>query len=749
MYSDISERIKTAYRDVAYHDVSGLVVIGGIAQYADENDMEVSDVQLDQYRQWSVIQDSDGIGGAGEDQFEWAIEELVDPDSTYDREEARHVFQHFVNERIDQRRKFEKGLSLVEMKFNSGWSLISKEEQFARKDGDGWQPYVGPRGGVGWTDGEDVNYDMDRPPEDIDQEALDGFLDSLSEEDRQQAREELGIAEEQPEDENSGQSGMQDRELAENERAVPLEIEDDLEVGDEVAIDGQKYEIVGVEGDPSAGLGDRAGYAELDDGSVVSLFGNVDDDYIPDDVDTAHALKEVDGRVEQALPEPTGSQDPSDWNVNWTDLEPKEDRNEDRDLDRLTERQKEIFMNEWKAAAPSEESVEEVSEVIEVNKQVTMSTHGQKLDRLVKAAAGVEGELREGDFEDSEEPTPEEIESFGVFMEASQQFFEQNYGEQGTVHRGLGDHSNENVIQALSDAYVQDELSDVSFELRDNPASVWTTDEKLASSFEKGLIAEERIDAEDVLAQPEALLDVSHGGGPDWNEGEVDIPGWDMQMSISDFEVGSSGIGLLEALQDPVEVVKSRSGGFNTIVTLGGLIARFASPEMAEKFHTTLQEGDIPKDLENSPVMRQLADSYSLSDVLEFASKEADILIDLREDESDWLHEASESIENQSRSRDGDGSDTGNRDELMNQSEFTGSYSKAPPTAENVDYLARQQPDTYDIPQRVVKISGGEMADGWWESIVENGVAGWKHAETDEFVPADDAHIESDLTDDV
>jgi hypothetical protein len=103
MYSDIPEQIITAYRDVAYHDVSGLVVIGGIAQYADENDMNVSDVQLDEYRQWSVIQDSDGIGGAGENQFEWAVEELLDPNSSYDQEEARYVFQYFVNERLKRR----------------------------------------------------------------------------------------------------------------------------------------------------------------------------------------------------------------------------------------------------------------------------------------------------------------------------------------------------------------------------------------------------------------------------------------------------------------------------------------------------------------------------------------------------------------------------------------------------------------------------------------------------------------------
>jgi hypothetical protein len=44
-----------------------------------------------------------GIGGVGEDQFGWAIDNLLDPDSAYDVEKARHLFQLLVNERLEQR----------------------------------------------------------------------------------------------------------------------------------------------------------------------------------------------------------------------------------------------------------------------------------------------------------------------------------------------------------------------------------------------------------------------------------------------------------------------------------------------------------------------------------------------------------------------------------------------------------------------------------------------------------------------
>lgn len=65
------------------------------------------------------------------------------------------------------------------------------EDELARKDGE-WQPYIGPEGGTGWTNGDEVLYDQE-PPGEIDQEAVDTFLDELPEEDREAARGSLGL----------------------------------------------------------------------------------------------------------------------------------------------------------------------------------------------------------------------------------------------------------------------------------------------------------------------------------------------------------------------------------------------------------------------------------------------------------------------------------------------------------------------------------------------------------------------------
>ena len=103
MYDDIPDKVRRKYAGIALQDIHGLVSIGGIAQFAREHDMAIEDVEMDEYREWSVIHESGGVGGVGEDQFEWAIDNLLDSDSTYDTEEARYLFQLLVNERLEAR----------------------------------------------------------------------------------------------------------------------------------------------------------------------------------------------------------------------------------------------------------------------------------------------------------------------------------------------------------------------------------------------------------------------------------------------------------------------------------------------------------------------------------------------------------------------------------------------------------------------------------------------------------------------
>ena len=103
MYDVVPDHVKRKYAGVSLHDINGIASIGGIAQFAREHDIAIADVEIDDYRDWSVIHASGGVGGVGEDQFEWAVEELLDPDSTYDTDEARYLFQMLVNERLEAR----------------------------------------------------------------------------------------------------------------------------------------------------------------------------------------------------------------------------------------------------------------------------------------------------------------------------------------------------------------------------------------------------------------------------------------------------------------------------------------------------------------------------------------------------------------------------------------------------------------------------------------------------------------------
>ena len=103
LYDTVPDNVRTKYAGIALQDIHGLVSIGGIAQFACEHDIAIENVEMDEYQEWYVIYESGGGGGVGEDQFEWAIDNLLDPDSTYDTEEARYVFKMLVNERLEAR----------------------------------------------------------------------------------------------------------------------------------------------------------------------------------------------------------------------------------------------------------------------------------------------------------------------------------------------------------------------------------------------------------------------------------------------------------------------------------------------------------------------------------------------------------------------------------------------------------------------------------------------------------------------
>ena len=410
------------------------------------------------------------------------------------------------------------------------------------------------------------------------------------------------------------------------------------DVGDE--------EILNIEdavNDPMTGFGPNAGYVELEDGTYANLMGDVHDN-MPDDAteENTRSLTDADGLAEPD-PEVTGSQNPDDWNMGWegeyAEFSP------DRDLVRLSSDEKRQFQNEWSEAAP-EEGVQSVESTLRTIKGSTMNTQGQKFDKLMKETHGVAGEPRSSDmmadesidFEDADDPTPEEIEAMEVFTDASQKFFEENFGEEATIHRGLGDHAKEGVMNAVAEWYLED--GDDTFEMKDNPASVWTTDDKMADSYGK-LKANQEISSDEVLAMPEALLDFDAGRGPDWNEGEVNVSGADRELTPDDLTLtsghGDYDVTLREAMENPVEVYYEHDAGTEAFRNLASEVANHGPPELAYELHREIfnHNGYNRDDEDMSRAVSQLEEAGR--EVINMDEKSQ--VIDLRQ-EADWLREA-------------------------------------------------------------------------------------------------------------
>lgn len=422
----------------------------------------------------------------------------------------------------------------------------------------------------------------------------------------------------------------------------------EIEEGTLLDFDGEVLQVEGVEGGSATGIyGANAGYAVLEDGTYASLNGDrpeTMEEVLLEDVpdEQIRALTGADA-LEEKDPEVSGSGDVDDWSVEWSEVQYNnhggDDAGEnDRDLVRLDDDQKRRFKNEWEASAP-EEGVSEVESTLRTIKGSTMNTRGQHYDKLVKETFGVAGDPREGDFEDAEEPSEAEVKAMQKFAEASQKFAEETFGEEFTIHRGLGTHAKESVMEAAASWYLDD--ADETFEMRDNPASVWTSDDKMADSYSKDLQAHRKISSDEVMAMPEALLDFEAGRGPDWNEGEVNVAGWDMEVTPDDFTVTSShgdyDVTLREAMENPVEIYYEHDAGKEAFNNLAAVVSNHGPPELAYELHREIfsHRGYDQDDEDMSHAVSRLEEAGR--EVINADEKSQ--VIDVR-GESEWLSEA-------------------------------------------------------------------------------------------------------------
>lgn len=365
----------------------------------------------------------------------------------------------------------------------------------------------------------------------------------------------------------------------------------------------------------------------------------------------------------EATPDPSGDPDPDTWSIDWDATD------EGKTGNVLPMDEKKLLMREWKAAVDTE-AAESVSETIRSVKDSTYNTDGQKYDKLIQAVMDADGDPREGDFADAEEPTEEEVEAMQVLQEASQKFFETHYGDETGVHRGLADYSHENLLPAIGEMFQNgEEISGQELQLRDNPAGVWTTEEGAARTFTivggtaKSLMVSEDIGQGDVFNMPDAIYpyeerEETASEDSDWDEGEVNIPSHGRDLSADEVMVVNAQerkddgsvpkASLSQVVDDPLSVMEAGDAAAvaRFVKTLDGL----DSEEFYDSYVEELRSNDEITNHEAWDTIEEQikAIEYDPSENVLFDSATMDkddgpIVIDVKhEAEADWLNVVNE-----------------------------------------------------------------------------------------------------------
>ncbi|UBF23096.1 zeta toxin [Haloarcula virus HCTV-16] len=484
-----------------------------------------------------------------------------------------------------------------------------------------------------------------------------------------------------------------------------------LEVDTEDGVEIRQIEDI--VNDPAATFGDRQGYIELDDGSYMNLMGEVHEN-MPDDAteENTHAMTAADGLV-PADPEPSGSEDVDDWNVDWGEVvfSNHGDETEDsgRDLRRLNRDQKRRFKNEWEEVA-SEEGIAEVTKTLQTIKGSTFNERGAHYDKLVMETFGIEGEPRSGvearggdreiDPEDVPDVSDEAVEAFEFFSAASQKFFRENYGDEAAIHRGMGEHAVKEMAPALAER-IADE-SDEAITVRDNPAAVFTTDKGMSHSYDKGLVVSKNISSDEVFAMPEALLSMEQGPGPDWNEGEVNVNGWDQEISLDEVRADSTDTTYGELVDEPGRAILE-SDDDRVFSSLVNTVRR--DPEAAHAVFRKLNNS--PGAISSTIEERHPEDWSRLSAAAAEAVKQddkADGVVDIRS-EADWLSEAAEDA------YDGDDEESDVKNKLMRKvvSWIPLASESSDPSRERVDEDWNEVEDEEELSYKASKVVWGNV----------------------------------------
>jgi uncharacterized membrane protein (UPF0127 family) len=414
--------------------------------------------------------------------------------------------------------------------------------------------------------------------------------------------------------------------------------------------DVQDEFIETVEGDPNS-IGYRMWSEEAGEVEISSTDMREEADGVHKPIENSYAPSI------ESTPEPSGEKDPDTWSIDWTS------QAEDKIGDALPMAQKKLLIQEWEEAIDNPEATDSVSKTIRDVKDSTFNTQGQKYDKLIQALMDAEGEPRSNGFEDADDPTEDEVEAMRLLQEASQKYFEENFGENTAIHRALANYSHERLLPQIKDTIVSDEkLADKEIELEDNPAGVWTTEEGAANTFtsiggtSKSLVIEDSASKEDVFNMPDAIYPYEqrqeiNSVDSDWDEAEINVPsnGKRLQPSqisvVQAFEFGEERdiAPLADVIDDPQSVVESGNPGAiaSFLRTLEGL----GDEELYTAYKETIESNDAITESDGWEVIEGQIQSLEYEpgeSVFASQSMKQDtdlVTIDLTsEADSNWLH---------------------------------------------------------------------------------------------------------------
>jgi len=403
-----------------------------------------------------------------------------------------------------------------------------------------WVPYVGPREGTGWQSTEDpdnVVYD-EEPPGEMDVSAMD--IESMG----NYLAEVMGESDaEKLFTEAADQSVI--------EEAVEAAASEDTEIVDVPPVNLEpgtkalfpKAGVVNVRqevNDSTAIFGPNVGYLNLEGDYVATLNGDRTTDEIPED---AEVLSLMDVWEVQEVIEYTPEAADID-SVDFSDSEERKLSNafgEGGTTQRLTQ---EAHNQLWGELGKIHlDAAEEMRTLLQETKKSSYSTQGRKREMAFLDAIGREDlDVRNGVLT-GEEPDEDLTRMANEIVDVSRRAFEEQFGEETTVYRGISNTAFEQLIEEAI------ESEDGTVEFDTYGMTNFATEEGVGEKFavtRKTANVKRQATVDDVLSWTDYIINAM-------NEAEISLIGGSTEIPTAQIDIPWTGNTLEEELEDPSE----------------------------------------------------------------------------------------------------------------------------------------------------------------------------------------------------